>query len=171
MNVILFWRPGKEFRKPSAKRFEQLAVRAAEIAGTNLAEHQTLSVTFLNLKEMEQANWDLVHHSGDTDVICFDYRETDAPAGDMLLTDPDAPDIDIISCPAVALREAGKRGLPYARELTLYLVHALLHAAGYDDLEPRKKRAMRRAEKRVMTALDAEFDFEKIFKLKDTVEN
>ena len=49
--------------------------------------------------------------------------------------------------------KAEKRSLPYSRELTLYIAHGFLHAAGYDDLQPELKRKMRRAERRVMEAL------------------
>ena len=53
----------------------------------------------------------------------------------------------------MAYEQAVKRGLPYAEEVALYVAHGLLHAAGYDDLNPKAKRVMRRAEKRVMTGL------------------
>lgn len=43
----------------------------------------------------------------------------------------------------------------FSEELTLYLVHGWLHLAGYDDLEPAKKRTMRRAEARAMRRLRA----------------
>jgi probable rRNA maturation factor len=53
------------------------------------------------------------------------------------------------------LRPAGTRALQadFATELTLYVVHGWLHLAGYDDLQPAKKRRMRAAEKRAMTLL------------------
>jgi probable rRNA maturation factor len=41
----------------------------------------------------------------------------------------------------------------FSTELTLYLVHGWLHLAGYDDLVPAKKRAMRRAESRALALL------------------
>lgn len=44
----------------------------------------------------------------------------------------------------------------FTRELTLYLVHGWLHLAGYDDLQPAKKRRMRRAEKKAMALLEHE---------------
>ena len=53
----------------------------------------------------------------------------------------------------MAYEQAVKRGLPYAEEVALYVAHGLLHAAGYDDLNPKAKRVMRRAEKRVMAGL------------------
>jgi probable rRNA maturation factor len=43
----------------------------------------------------------------------------------------------------------------FSSELTLYIVHGWLHLAGYDDLQPAKKRRMRAAEKRAMTLLRA----------------
>jgi probable rRNA maturation factor len=52
-----------------------------------------------------------------------------------------------------AARYAAEHGRDFAEELTLYLVHGWLHLAGYDDLQPVKKRRMRAAEKRAMTLL------------------
>ena len=52
-----------------------------------------------------------------------------------------------------AARCARERGEDLAAELTLYLVHGWLHLAGHDDLEPRRKRAMRRAEARARRLL------------------
>jgi probable rRNA maturation factor len=41
----------------------------------------------------------------------------------------------------------------YSDEVLLYVVHGWLHLAGYDDLQPAKKREMRRAEARAMKLL------------------
>ena len=56
-----------------------------------------------------------------------------------------------------------KRGLPYSREITLYIVHGFLHMAGEDDLTPEAKRKMRRAEKRVLSVLEQKINFERVF--------
>ena len=105
-------------------------------------------------------NEDFLGHHGPTDVISFDYRAEDDPGFDA---EPDAceaadcddadPSVELIVCPAVAYEQAVKRSLPYAEEVALYVAHGLLHAAGYDDLNPKAKRVMRRAEKRVMAGL------------------
>ncbi len=73
--------------------------------------------------------------------------------------------MEVYVCPDVARREAEKRGLPYSHEVTLYMSHGLLHAAGEDDLVPEKKRRMRRREKQVLAALEKDFNFERIFGL------
>lgn len=148
------WRAERPFLRPSAAKVRKLALRAAELAGTGLDAENPLGVNILSSRKMEEVNWDFLQHTGDTDVICFNYREDEEGFG---------TGVDILICPAFALREAQKRDLPYAREITLYLVHGLLHAAGYDDLKPELKRKMRRAEKRVMTVLEKEFDLSSIF--------
>lgn len=154
ITVSFSWRTERCFLRPRAAAVQKLALRAAELAGTGLDSENPLGVSFLSSKKMAEVNWDYLTHSGDTDVICFNYREAEDDFG---------AGVDILICPAFALREAAKRALPYGREVTLYLVHGLLHAAGYDDLKPELKRKMRRAEKRVMTVLEKEYDLCSIF--------
>ena len=48
---------------------------------------------------------------------------------------------------------AKQNGHDFAAELLLYIVHGWLHLAGYDDLQPAKKRIMRRAEARALKIL------------------
>ena len=87
-------------------------------------------------------------------MLIDDPGFAEEPDASGMEDDGDAdPSIELIVCPAVALEQALKRGLPYAEEVALYVAHGLLHAAGYDDLNPKAKRVMRRAEKRVMAGL------------------
>lgn len=150
--VTVSWRAGRAgFPPPDPRKVKRLTLAAAEAAG--VGETDFVSVSFLDSAAMEKMNGQCLGHAGDTDVISFDYR-----AGD----DPDSV-VELIICPAAAAREAAKRELPYARELTLYLVHGLLHIAGFDDLKPELKRRMRRAERRVLAVLEKRFRFESIF--------
>lgn len=57
---------------------------------------------------------------------------------------------EIFVCPATAIAYAGKRKLDPYVETMLYVVHGLLHLAGYDDLEETAKRSMRKKEKSCM---------------------
>ena len=164
ITVSFSWRTERCFLRPRAAAVRKLALRAAELAGTGLDSENPLGVSFLSSKKMAEVNWDFLQHKGDTDVICFDYRESrsDIPEMPCDFEDPDDGEeekvvTELLICPAVAAREAGKRGLPYSRELILYMVHGLLHASGYDDLKPELKRKMRNAERRVLTALEKEF--------------
>ena len=160
MKTIYSWRPEKKYPRPEKKKILQLAEAAAEAAGSGIS--RGLSFSCVSEKEMAEVNAGYVGHTGSTDVICFDYRQS---SSEMPETGDEEADIEveIIVCPAVAAREAAKRGLPYSRELVLYLAHGLLHAAGQDDLKPELKRVMRRREKAVLRLLSEKFDLETIF--------
>ena len=57
---------------------------------------------------------------------------------------------EVFVCPKTAIEYAGEKKLPIYEELSLYVVHGLLHCLGYDDLEPAKRRIMRKKEKSCM---------------------
>ena len=159
MKAVTIWRAGKRFPAPSRARLRRMTAAAAEIAGLHDVPGG-VCVSFLSPAGIERVNEDFLGHHGPTDVISFDYRAADDPgfAAGPEASDPaddgDAdPSVELVVCPAVAYEQAVKRGLPYAEEVALYVAHGLLHAAGYDDLNPKAKRVMRRAEKRVMAGL------------------
>lgn len=80
-----------------------------------------------------------------TDVITFEGEPAFGTAGEICVSADTAE--------AFAKRHHHK----FSEELTLYVIHGWLHLAGYDDLEPTKKRRMRAAEKRARSLLaDAE---------------
>ena len=83
--------------------------------------HQDVSVVFVGPKKMRQINKKFLGHDYVTDVITFD----DGPFC-----------AEIVICPQVALRQAKDYGVSVKREILLYLVHGLLHLAGYDDAKP-----------------------------------
>ena len=159
MKAVTIWRAGKCFPAPSRTRLRRMTAAAAELAGLHDVPGG-VCVSFLSPAGIERVNEDFLGHHGPTDVISFDYHTEDDPgfADETDVSgaadDGDAdPSVELIVCPAVAYEQAMKRGLPYAEEVALYVAHGLLHAAGYDDLNPKAKRVMRRAEKRVMNGL------------------
>jgi len=157
MKAVTIWRAGRCFPAPSHARLRRMTAAAAELAGLHDVPGG-VCVSFLSPAGIERVNEDFLGHHGPTDVISFDYRAEDDPETDACNAMPDDgddadPSVELIVCPAVAYEQAVKRGLPYAEEVALYVAHGLLHAAGYDDLNPKAKRVMRRAEKRVMAGL------------------
>ena len=159
MKAVTIWRAGKCFPAPSRSRLRRMTAAAAGLAGLHDVPGG-VCVSFLSPAGIERVNEDFLGHHGPTDVISFDYRAEDDPgfadgadAADAETADDADPSVELIVCPAVAYEQAVKRGLPYAEEVALYVAHGLLHAAGYDDLNPKAKRVMRRAEKRVMAGL------------------
>ncbi len=61
---------------------------------------------------------------------------------------------EIFVCPKVALTYAKKRGLDPQKEVLLYVIHGILHLIGYDDLDPKERRSMRKMEKSCMRHLE-----------------
>ncbi len=109
---------------------------------------------------MGRINEGYVGHSGVTDVISFNYSESD----DFL--DEEEVMVEIIVCVDVALKEGKERKATcYQEELILYIVHGLLHTAGEDDLSDEPRKQMRIRETEVMAQLKSNFDFNKIINL------
>ena len=83
-----------------------------------------------------------------TDCISFpmDSDQQSDPSSYRLLG-------DVFICPQVAKNYASRVGGDSYRELSLYLVHGLLHLIGYDDIKEKDRRAMRAAEERHMRNL------------------
>lgn len=115
-----------------------------------------LSLVFLTDPTLAQIHADFMGDPTATDVITFEGDPAAGLAGEICVSadtawkyvesrSPDRP------------RSAGRPTLPasFSAELTLYLVHGWLHLAGYDDLQPAKKRRMRAAEARALKLLRA----------------
>jgi probable rRNA maturation factor len=112
-----------------------------------------LSLVFLTDAALARLHADFLGDPTVTDVITFSAP----PASIEANTENEVAGEICVSADA-AMRQSkhpkGRRGKPdYSGELTLYLVHGWLHLAGYDDLQPQKKRAMRGAEARALKLL------------------
>lgn len=102
-----------------------------------------LSITFLTDSALAQLHADYLDDPTTTDVITFEGDETMGHAGDVCVSAD------------TALAYSKKHDIPFSEELLRYVIHGWLHLAGYDDLEPRKKRRMRAAEERALKFLRA----------------
>ena len=58
-------------------------------------------------------------------------------------------------CPEVALNYAKDNQIDFEEELTLYIVHGLLHLLGYDDIEEEDRVEMRKQEALLMRLLSS----------------
>ena len=111
-----------------------------------------LSVVLLTDEALARLHGDFLDDPTTTDVITFEGDRSLGTAGEICVS----------ADTAEAYARANHRD--FSSELTLYLVHGWLLLAGHDDLEPKKKRAMRRAEARAMRLLEQhraipQFDF------------
>ncbi|MCX7825129.1 MAG: rRNA maturation RNase YbeY [Verrucomicrobiae bacterium] len=97
-----------------------------------------LSVALVDDATIAALNQRFLNRPGPTDVLSFNL----APGLGELIVSAER---------AVIVARQLRR--PPAAELALYLVHGLLHLAGFDDHTPAQRRAMRRAERQVLGTL------------------
>jgi probable rRNA maturation factor len=100
-----------------------------------------LSLVFLDDQALAQLHADFLADPTTTDVITFEGNSAHGVAGEICVS------VD------AAQTYAKQNGHDFATELLLYVVHGWLHLAGYDDLQPAKKRIMRRAEAHALKIL------------------
>lgn len=94
-------------------------------------------VHFVSKAEITKLHGDFFQDPTPTDCITFPFNEKDLLG-------------EIFICPKVAIEYCPED--PY-KETSLYIVHALLHLLGYDDIDPEERLAMRNAETDVMNYL------------------
>ncbi len=95
-------------------------------------------------------------HFGDpdpTDVMTFPDGSVDPQSGLTLLG-------DLAVGAEVAVRAAADRGRRATDELTLYVLHGLMHIIGYDDLDPAERQEMWDAQRRILAGVGIELEAE-----------
>ncbi len=117
-------------------RIKQVALRTLKHVGINGA---AVSVIFVTPQRMKALNTKHLKHSYVTDILTFDYGHAD-----------DQRVAEIIICPSVAVANAKAFSLPLQEEIELYVIHGILHLAGYDDHSPRDIARIRKKEREII---------------------
>lgn len=123
--------------KLSAARLRQVVRKTLEAEEVADAE---ISIALVDDAAMHELNRRHLAHDYPTDVLSF---ELSAPAAPCL-------EGELIISTETAVRQAEEFGWSPQDEVTLYLVHGLLHLCGYDDHGARQKREMRARERAIL---------------------
>jgi len=117
-----------------------------------------LSVSVVDNKAIHEINREHLQHDFPTDVIsfqldfAFDQEAPDvAPAG--LRAAGAMIEGEIIASAEMAAEMASSGQWTPMNELTLYVIHGLLHICGYDDLSAEEKAIMRMRERAILNSL------------------
>lgn len=116
-------------------------------------ETYDLGIYLVGEQEMARVNKKFLQHNGPTDVITFDYRDSNRPL---------VPAGELFICVAVALRQGKEFRTTWQSETVRYIVHGILHLLGYDDLSPKDRIVMKRRENRLVTELKLRFRLENL---------
>lgn len=102
--------------------------------GAPLGNLEEIEITIVNDKEIAGVHGEFLNDPTPTDVITFDHGE-------------------ILISADTAARQAEEYGQDLNRELGLYIVHGLLHLAGYEDASEKDFAHMREMQERILTKL------------------
>lgn len=129
-------------RRVNAERVRALA---AHVLVAERRPDAALSVTIVGDRRIAALHRDWLGVPGPTDVISFPLSDDEAPL-------PGAPALlgEVVVSADTAAREARARGLPFERELLLYVAHGTLHLLGYDDHDPRDRARMHRRQEALL---------------------
>lgn len=119
---------------------EGLVARVLRLEGFTRA---SISIAVVDDAAIHELNRQHLNHDWPTDVITFPLSDE----GDEELSG------ELIVSAEMAKATAAQAGVDPWHELALYIVHGLLHLAGFDDLDLETAAAMRRREDEVLTAL------------------
>lgn len=94
-----------------------------------------ISLSFVDVQEMEELHIKWMQEDGPTDVLSFPM---DMPEGkDDVVTLG-----DIVISPAVAAKQASDAGHSVEHEIYILATHGLLHILGYDHADPDEEKVM-----------------------------
>lgn len=125
-----------DFTLPQFLRLAQQALPlclAAATAKSALPALTDIEVTLLSDPEIALVHAEFLADPTPTDVITFEH-------GEILIS---------VETAAHQARDHG-HNQPVAREITLYLIHGLLHLAGWDDHDPAEAAAMAIEQERIL---------------------
>ena len=114
-----------------------------------------VSLSFIDDARMAQLNEEFRGKTGPTDVLSFECDGLD----DGFDPIPDGADDvpfelgDVIIAPDVAQRQSTSFGHSFEAEVSLLLVHGLLHLMGYDHMTEAEKPVMRAMEEKALASI------------------
>jgi len=101
-----------------------------------------VSISFVGKRHMCELHRIYFHDPSPTDCISFPLDNEGASGYNVLG--------EVVIMPEVAWNWSKSHGGDFYHELSLYIIHGLLHLAGYDDQNPSAKKIMRSREKKYL---------------------
>lgn len=139
----------------TAMRIDRVRLRRvvrATLQAEGVHEAQ-VSLAFVTDPAMQELNRRHLQHDYPTDVLSFLLSEPKTSVGDAAAVAP-LLEGELIVSTDTAIRQATEYGWSAQDELTLYLVHGLLHLCGHDDHSAADRRAMRDRERTILQNWD-----------------
>lgn len=118
-------------------------------------DNTEVSITFVDDEEIAQLNEEYRGKEGPTDVLSFECDGALDGAPDVIGDVPVFELGDIVIAVDVAERQTHEYGTTFEEEISLLLVHGLLHLCGYDHIEDDEAEVMEAREREILSAWEA----------------
>jgi probable rRNA maturation factor len=102
-----------------------------------------ISLSFVDVQEMEELHIKWMQEDGPTDVLSFPMDMPESK-GDIVTLG------DIVISPAVAAQQAASAGHSVEQEMYILATHGLLHILGYDHADPDEEKVMFALQKKIV---------------------
>lgn len=112
------------------------------VAESEIRRLGDISIIFCSDKKILEVNLEYLQHDYYTDIITFDYCESDRLNGDLFIS------VDSVR------ENASFYGTEFSEELNRVIVHGILHLIGYDDHSEKDKKLMRQKENYYLSLRD-----------------
>jgi probable rRNA maturation factor len=132
-----------------AEPLRRLVINVLEREG--LPERVDVTVMFVGLDQMTEYNERFMERKGPTDVLAFPLVQL--TPGHYPEPDPGDPPLglgDVIIAPAYVRSQAAELGVGFEDELSLMVVHGLLHLLGYDHMSDEDAEVMEARERELL---------------------
>ena len=112
-----------------------------------------VSISFVTDEAIAELNERYRHKEGPTDVLSFECDGVDDDLSAMTLAEDPVYELgDVIIAPDVAARQTREFGTSFEEEISLLLVHGLLHLCGYDHIADDEAEVMEKREAEILEA-------------------
>ena len=112
-----------------------------------------VSISFVDDTAMAELNERFRGMEGPTDVLSFECDGVDDDLSAMTLAEDPVYELgDVVIAPDVATRQTREFGTTFEEEISLLLVHGLLHLCGYDHIVDEEAEVMEARERELLTA-------------------
>ena len=125
-----------EHWQESASQALPLVAAHAKSSEAPLQHLEMIEISLVSDERITEVHGQFMADPTPTDVITFQH-------GEILVS------LD------TAMRQAAENVEPYEREVTRYIIHGLLHLAGWDDHEEAERAAMHGVQEQILNALSA----------------
>lgn len=115
-----------------------------------------LHLAFVSTNKSRQLNKQFANNDYPTDVLSFNYTEYSQPCSDTTLPKQNVYG-EIVICTDVAIQNAKTNKVDLRTEISLLLVHALIHLSGADHQTSKDKASFSDIQNGIIKSLNLEF--------------